>query len=128
MRGHTIEQRRVASPRHGRDVVAGCISAQRPREQLSSDGRYALPREQGFWDMLLGTARRWGMQVYEQDWLDNEFDNFAPLGASATLGREWLFQAHATPLLCDARCYARRSMLRAMFPSLLDALLRRCSR
>ena len=45
--------------------------------------------------MLLGTARRWGLQVYEQDWLDDEFDRFAPVTQSATLGREWLTQMNS---------------------------------
>jgi len=56
---------------------------------------YALPMEQSFWDDLLSTARRWGLVVYEQDWLDNEFDNFAPLTQSATLGTQWLTQMGA---------------------------------
>ncbi len=33
--------------------------------------------------------------MYEQDWLDNEFDHFAPLTQSATLGRTWLRQMDA---------------------------------
>jgi hypothetical protein len=54
--------------------------------------QYALPYDQGFWDYLMRTSREWGLTTYEQDWLDDEFDNFPPLTNSATLGREWLMQ------------------------------------
>ena len=30
---------------------------------IDNSSGYALPREQGFWDFLLGSARRWGLQV-----------------------------------------------------------------
>ena len=36
-------------------------------------GGYALPAEQRFWDDLLLSSRvKWGLAVYEQDWLDQE--------------------------------------------------------
>ena len=38
------------------------------------------------------SSRKWGLTTYEQDWLDDEFDNFLPLTTSATLGRTWLIQ------------------------------------
>ena len=53
---------------------------------------YALPTTQVFWDDLMRNATRWGLRVYEQDWLDDEFDHFSPLTQSATLGTQWLAQ------------------------------------
>jgi len=55
-------------------------------------GKLALPVEQAFWDELLLNARRWGLAVYEQDWLNRETEIFPPLTESATLGRKWLTQ------------------------------------
>jgi hypothetical protein len=53
---------------------------------------YALPYDQDFWNYLMQSSRKWGLTTYEQDWLDDEFDNFLPLTTSATLGRTWLIQ------------------------------------
>jgi hypothetical protein len=53
---------------------------------------FALPSSQRFWDDLLRNSSLWGLRVYEQDWLDTEFDNFPPLTQSATLARQWLSQ------------------------------------
>ena len=40
---------------------------------LLDAGGYALPAEQRFWDDLLLSSRvKWGLAVYEQDWLDKE--------------------------------------------------------
>jgi hypothetical protein len=40
----------------------------------------------------LSTSRKWGLAVYEQDWLDVEFDELNALLESPTLGRQWLLQ------------------------------------
>jgi hypothetical protein len=54
----------------------------------------AVPTEQAFWDYLLGSnTSSWGLRVYEQDWLFNEFYEY--VGAmleSVSLGRTWLLQ------------------------------------
>ena len=28
----------------------------------------SLPVEEGFWDFLMRSSKRWGLAVYEQDW------------------------------------------------------------
>jgi hypothetical protein len=60
----------------------------------------ALPVEEAFWDFLLGRAKNWGMSVYEQDWLHNEFERMHELLQNATLARMWLLQmGHAAQRL-----------------------------
>jgi hypothetical protein len=55
-----------------------------------------VPLEQRFWDWLLGTAAKtWGLAVYEQDWLFNEFEGVPLLTTNATAGRSWLNQMGA---------------------------------
>ena len=70
-----------------------------------------MPTEQRFWDYLMSSSLEWGLKVYEQDWLYNEFSEmnckfereareFKPLTSntntgtleSATLARQWLVQ------------------------------------
>eukprot|EP00054_Salpingoeca_dolichothecata_P012674 m.70327 g.70327 ORF g.70327 m.70327 type:complete len:763 (+) comp20068_c0_seq1:336-2624(+) len=52
----------------------------------------AFPLQQEFWDWLLSTSARWGLRVYEQDWLDVEMDNCNYILESASVGRTWLLQ------------------------------------
>ena len=59
---------------------------------VDKTGGYALPHDQDFWNFLMRSSREWGLTVYEQDWLNDEFDRFPPLTESATLGRDWLQQ------------------------------------
>jgi hypothetical protein len=59
---------------------------------LDPSSQYALPNDQEFWNYLMKSSKKWGLTTYEQDWLDDEFDNFLPLTNSATLGRDWLMQ------------------------------------
>eukprot|EP01043_Picozoa_sp_COSAG02_P034501 COSAG02_NODE_2416_length_8909_cov_10.038252_5_plen_183_part_00 len=52
-----------------------------------------VPLEQRFWDFLFGNAaNKWGLAVYEQDWLFNEFEGVPLLTQNATAGRNWLLQ------------------------------------
>ena len=53
-----------------------------------------VPDDQQFWNDLVAnkTLRGKGMFMYEQDWLDVEFDKSKSLGESATLGRTWMMQ------------------------------------
>jgi len=55
-------------------------------------GHIGVPTEQEFWDFLMETSKRWGLAVYEQDWLNDEFDNVDALRQDAQLGRQWLLQ------------------------------------
>lgn len=52
----------------------------------------SIPVEQRFWDDLFANATKWGLAMYEQDWLHNEFEGLKCTLESATLGREWLLQ------------------------------------
>ena len=57
------------------------------------DGRnYAWPMEQRFWDDLLYNSSKWGLFMYEQDWLDTEYDNVMYLNKNASAARTWLLQ------------------------------------
>ena len=53
----------------------------------------AVPLTQDFWDTLLADTSKWGLRVYEQDWLYNEFaQKVGALQTDPTLGRTWLLQ------------------------------------
>ena len=52
----------------------------------------AMPTEQRFWDYLMSSSLEWGLKVYEQDWLYNEFSEMNCTLESATLARQWLVQ------------------------------------
>lgn len=54
----------------------------------------SVPLEQKFWDDLLSIpTSNWGLRVYEQDWLYNEFYVYvSDLLKSVSLGRTWLLQ------------------------------------
>ena len=62
-----------------------------PREK----GRYMVPLEAGFWRWLMKKSRAWGLNVYEQDWLYNEYENTPALTQNATLARTWLLDMGA---------------------------------
>ena len=52
----------------------------------------SIPDDARFWDDLLGEAKSWGLVVYEQDWLHNEWAGLDATLTSATLSRRWLQQ------------------------------------
>ena len=58
----------------------------------SAGRNYAWPEEQRFWDDLLYNSTQWGLFMYEQDWLDTEYDNVVHLNVNATAARTWLLQ------------------------------------
>jgi hypothetical protein len=53
---------------------------------------FAWPTEQRFWDDLMYNASKWGLFMYEQDWLYTEYDNMRYLNYNATAARTWLLQ------------------------------------
>jgi hypothetical protein len=59
---------------------------------VEKDNGTAIPTEQAFWDFLMSSSKAWGLAVYEQDWLHNEWEKMDATLQSATLGREWLLQ------------------------------------
>eukprot|EP01120_Amphizonella_sp_Union-15-10_P008061 TRINITY_DN2821_c0_g1_i1.p1 TRINITY_DN2821_c0_g1~~TRINITY_DN2821_c0_g1_i1.p1 ORF type:complete len:734 (+),score=155.15 TRINITY_DN2821_c0_g1_i1:26-2227(+) len=50
----------------------------------------AIPTDKAFWDYLLQTSKLWGLIVYEQDWLYNEFIGLKSTQENITLARDWL--------------------------------------
>ena len=48
-------------------------------------GHNAIPTSQAFWDYLMASSKEWGMAVYEQDWLHNEWEGMSATLTSATL-------------------------------------------
>ena len=57
------------------------------------DGNFALPNDSSFWDFLLSSSQKqWNLSVYEQDWLDTEYNGLKELQSDLTLGRTWLHQ------------------------------------
>ena len=59
---------------------------------LEPENGKGIPTEQAFWDFLMKSSKEWGLSVYEQDWLHNEWEGLNATLQSATLGREWLLQ------------------------------------
>ena len=59
---------------------------------IDAKSQYAVPLTQAFWDDLMESSKKWGLSVYEQDWLDREYDNVGVLHTNATLARTWLMQ------------------------------------
>ena len=55
----------------------------------------SLPQDRAFWDMLFRRARRWGLETFEQDWMNAQTERFPPLTTNATLGRDWMRQMGA---------------------------------
>jgi hypothetical protein len=54
----------------------------------------AVPLSASFWEELFkGPRAKWNLVVYEQDWLNQEFDVYYPaMMTSLTLARQWLVQ------------------------------------
>ncbi|MFX1452205.1 MAG: hypothetical protein ACFFCM_15315, partial [Promethearchaeota archaeon] len=51
---------------------------------------WGLPLEFEFWDMLMKMAKSWGMALYEQDWMNNQFKKFKYLRENVNHARKWL--------------------------------------
>ncbi|XP_071115649.1 uncharacterized protein [Haliotis cracherodii] len=56
------------------------------------DGPKSLPLEERFWTDLLAESRKWGLFVYEQDYLGTEFQQIKKLLTDIDLGSQWLTQ------------------------------------
>ncbi|XP_071111597.1 uncharacterized protein [Haliotis cracherodii] len=52
----------------------------------------AIPIDQDFWDYLFETSREWGLTLYEQDWLNVEFNEMNVTLSDVSVGRTWLMQ------------------------------------
>ena len=42
------------------------------KDELSNRS-IALPQDQMFWDDLFADSKKWGLEMYEQDWLDVQY-------------------------------------------------------
>ncbi len=51
---------------------------------------WALPLEYEFWDMLMKQTKSWGLAMYEQDWMNNQFKKFKYLRNDVEHARKWL--------------------------------------
>ena len=57
------------------------------------DGNFALPNDSSFWHFILSSSQKqWNLSVYEQDWLDTEYEGLKELRSDLILGRTWLQQ------------------------------------
>ena len=57
------------------------------------DGNFALPNDSSFWHFLLSSSQQqWNLWVYEQDWLDTEYEGLKELRSDLFLGQTWLRQ------------------------------------
>lgn len=60
---------------------------------IEAQNKKALPLEQRFWeDLLRNASQDWGLAVYEQDWLHNEWEGLDATLQSASLAETWLQQ------------------------------------
>ena len=50
----------------------------------------ALPLEDRFWNDLFRNSTKWGLSMYEQDWLYVQTDKMHVLGKNVTMARDWL--------------------------------------
>jgi hypothetical protein len=62
---------------------------------VEADKQKAIPTTVDFWDYLFRSSKAWGLSVYEQDWLHNEWEGLDATLQSATLARDWLTQMGA---------------------------------
>jgi hypothetical protein len=87
---------------------------------------FAWPTEQRFWDDLMYNSSKWGLFMYEQDWLDTEYDNVRHLNFNASAARTWLLQMgtaaernHVTIQYCMSHC--RHIMQSVEIPAVTNA-------
>ena len=63
---------------------------------VEPENSLAIPTSQAFWDdLLVNASSKYGMVVYEQDWLYNEFEGLNATRRQLGLAREWLLQMGA---------------------------------
>eukprot|EP00047_Mylnosiga_fluctuans_P005404 m.240269 g.240269 ORF g.240269 m.240269 type:complete len:744 (+) comp13641_c0_seq1:87-2318(+) len=90
------------------------------------DPKMAIPTDADFWNHLITDKRDTGMLMYEQDWLDVQFDNTPALQASATLARQWMLQmgaaaARAGVTIQECMSYVRHVLQSVEMPAVTNA-------
>jgi len=89
--------------------------------------KVAVPDDQQFWNDLIGNkTKEAGAFMYEQDWLDVEFDQSKSLGESATLGRTWMLQmdggaAYANQTIQMCMSHVRHILQSVEMPTVTNA-------
>merc|ERR1712039_543847 len=87
----------------------------------------AVPDDQRFWNDLIGNkTKEAGAFMYEQDWLDVEFDKSKSLGENATLGRTWMIQmdrgaAYANQTIQMCMSHVRHILQSVEMPTVTNA-------
>eukprot|EP01065_Artemidia_motanka_P043655 TRINITY_DN6088_c2_g1_i1.p1 TRINITY_DN6088_c2_g1~~TRINITY_DN6088_c2_g1_i1.p1 ORF type:complete len:802 (+),score=237.62 TRINITY_DN6088_c2_g1_i1:100-2505(+) len=86
----------------------------------------AIPDDQQFWNDLIGNKTRTGAFMYEQDWLDVEFDRSKTLGESATMGTTWMQQMndgakHANQTIQMCMSHVRHILAATSMPQVTNA-------
>ncbi len=72
---------------HGRCVYAKKFKFHKVGRIINTWG---LPLEFEFWDTLMKMTKSWGMALYEQDWMNNQFRKFKYLRNDVEHARKWL--------------------------------------
>ncbi|XP_072031492.1 uncharacterized protein [Amphiura filiformis] len=57
---------------------------------VEKDAQKAIPQDEGFWNYLLSESKKWGLIVYEQDWLNEEFEDMKATTQDVMVGRTWM--------------------------------------
>ena len=58
--------------------------------QFINEKDIALPIDQRMFEYIMGKAKRWGMAVYEQDWLITTYSNLECTQNNLTNAHTWL--------------------------------------
>ncbi|MHA1383211.1 MAG: hypothetical protein ACTSR3_05600 [Candidatus Helarchaeota archaeon] len=74
---------------HGRSEYTKKFKFHRVGRIMNSWG---LPLENNFWDYIMKQAKSWGLALYEQDWMNNQFKKFKYLRNHVEHARTWLLQ------------------------------------
>jgi hypothetical protein len=91
-------------------IVAHCTLTSRPNPHFwlwPSDGVGGIPTEQRFWEDLIENSTDWGLAVYEQDWLYNEFQSLNATRENITLGRYVALHSALARMHTRTRTHAR---------------------
>eukprot|EP00039_Didymoeca_costata_P006166 m.87998 g.87998 ORF g.87998 m.87998 type:complete len:840 (+) comp13136_c0_seq1:26-2545(+) len=75
------------------------------------------PDDQQFWDDLIGNKTKVGMFMYEQDWLNDEFDKMKWLTTNFTAARTWLLQMNSGAMKNNATIQYCMSHVRHLLQS-----------
>ncbi|XP_070576651.1 uncharacterized protein [Ptychodera flava] len=59
---------------------------------VERDDGHSIPQDAEFWDYLLATSREWQLIMYEQDWLNHEFEHMHATLQNVSVARDWLLQ------------------------------------